>query len=372
MQQLTELFNVTDKWLHLHPLVAGLLMAVAGILAAFIIDKLFSTFLKKLVSKTKTQIDDLIVEQLHRPIQFSVLLLAAVIVLDEFFADSSWSPLAGKMVKTAFIFVFSWVLWRVSGTLIDHLLSKYKNRRASQLLPLLKNVIIALVLIQAVYLFLDLWGINVTPLLASAGIVTAAVALASKDTLANFFGGISVFVDRPYVIGDYIVLGSGERGEVVNIGMRSTRILTRDDVLISVPNSMMSNQMITNQSGMVPRYRVRIKIGVSYNNHPDEVETALMEALSGVNAVIWQPPPRVRFREFGDSSLNFELLAWIKLPAERGLVIHEINRNIYYKFKEDDIEIPYPQRVVYLHQVKDVPEAIDEAFGKTDQGDSEQ
>ena len=101
------------------------------------------------------------------------------------------------------------------------------------------------------------------------------------------------------------------------------------------------------------RYRIRIQIGVSYDNEPDEIETALIESLSGIESVLWQPVPRVRFREFGDSALIFDLLAWIAMPADRGRVIHEINRNIYYKFKDEGIGIPYPQRVVYLHPAKD-------------------
>lgn len=353
MYEIRQYLDLANDWLHLHPFVAGVAMALMGIAAAFLIDKIFTNIFKKLTKKTKSNIDDLIVEQLHRPIEAAVLLLAAIIILQEFFGAETWSQLLIKLIKTLFTLVYSWVLWRVSRTILDHFMAVSKNRRVGQLLPLFKNIIVAMIIIHGSYLLLDLWGINVTPLLASAGIVTAAVALASKDTLSNFFGGISVFVDRPYVIGDYIVLGSGERGEVVNIGMRSTRILTRDDVLISVPNSMMSNQMITNQSGQVPRYRLRIRIGVSYDNHPDEIEAALIESLSGVKPVIWQPPPRVRFREFGDSALIFELLAWIAMPADRGRVVHEINRNIYYKFKEEEIGIPYPQRVVYLHQPKD-------------------
>ena len=122
---------------------------------------------------------------------------------------------------------------------------------------------------------------NITPLLASAGIVTAAVALASKDTLANFFGGISIFVDRPYNLGDYIIVGGDERGEVVDIGVRSTRIMTRDDVLITIPNAQMANATIVNQSGRVPRFRIRAKVGVGYDSDPDVVEKALMECCRG-------------------------------------------------------------------------------------------
>jgi MscS family membrane protein len=131
-----------------------------------------------------------------------------------------------------------------------------------------------------------------------------AVALAAKDTLANFFGGISIFVDRPYKIGDYIVLAGKERGEVMEIGIRSTRIKTRDDVMISIPNSIIANSQITNESAPIPSYRVRIPIGVAYGSDIDQVEKILLDIATANANVITDDPPRVRFREFGDSSLN--------------------------------------------------------------------
>jgi small-conductance mechanosensitive channel len=184
--------------------------------------------------------------------------------------------------------------------------------------------------------------------LASAGIATAAVALAAKDTLSNFFGGVSIFMDRPYRLGDYIILGSGERGEVVDIGVRSTRILTRDDVLVTIPNSVMANAKIINETQPAPMYRVRTKVGVSYDSDLDLVEQTLLKSLEGIHQVLDQPTPRVRFRAFGDSALDFELLSWVADPRERGLVQHQINKNIFNNFRQAGIEIPFPQRVVHL------------------------
>jgi small-conductance mechanosensitive channel len=215
-----------------------------------------------------------------------------------------------------------------------------------QTLPLLNNLVMIVFLVHGAYWVMHLWEINVTPLVASAGIVTAAVALASKDTLANFFGGVSIFVDRPYQINDYIILESGERGEVVNIGIRSTRILTRDDVLITLPNAIMANSKIVNQSGHINRFRLRIKIGVGYESDPDQVEEELLAACRGISEVIQNPPPRVRFRSFGDSALDFELLFWIRQPGDKGRIEHQVNKNIHKKFAKAGIEIPFPQRVI--------------------------
>ncbi|MEW6002875.1 MAG: mechanosensitive ion channel domain-containing protein [Nitrospirota bacterium] len=150
-------------------------------------------------------------------------------------------------------------------------------------------------------------------------------------------------------IGDYIVLNTGERGEVVEIGIRSTRIKTRDDILISIPNSIIANTKIINESAPIPNFRVRIPVGVAYGSDIDVVEKTLIEIASQNENILKEPRPRVRFREFGESSLNFELLCWAKDPALRGLTVHELNKAIYKKFNERGIKIPFPQRDVHIY-----------------------
>lgn len=196
---------------------------------------------------------------------------------------------------------------------------------------------------------LSLWRINITPVIASAGIAGAAVAFAAKDTIANFFGGVSVFMDRPFKIGDYIVLDQGERGEVVAIGVRSTRIKTRDDILITIPNSIIANTKIINESAPVPNFRVRIPVSIAYGSDIDAAQEVLLEIAADNEKVLGEPLPRVRFREFGESSLNFELLCWVEEPALRGLTVHELNCEIYRRFNERNIRIPFPQRDVHIH-----------------------
>ncbi|WP_320171743.1 mechanosensitive ion channel family protein [Maridesulfovibrio sp.] len=195
------------------------------------------------------------------------------------------------------------------------------------------------------------FGIPVTAIFASAGIAGVAVALAARETLANFFGGVSIFLDRPFRAGDYIVLSSGERGEVKAVGMRSTRILTRDDVMITIPNSVITNGKVVNQSMPYPSFRVRIQIGVAYGSDIDKVESVLLEIAASSSMVVQSPEPRVRFRSFGDSALNFELLCWAARPHDRGRLIHELNKAIYKRFNDENISIPFPQQDVYVHRV---------------------
>ncbi len=217
-------------------------------------------------------------------------------------------------------------------------------------------------LVTLVLLFVLLWntsdylGMSFTAVFASAGIVGLGIALAARETLANFFGGISIFLDRPFKSGDYIVLDSGERGRVVEVGMRSTRIITRDDILISIPNSLITNTKVVNQSAPRNRFRVRIKVGVAYGSDVDQVQEVLLTAARDNKMVAFVPDPRVRFRQFGDSALDFELLCWARRPEDKGRLVHELNLQIYKDFAAAGIEIPFPQRDVHLQPQSKDPE----------------
>ena len=145
-----------------------------------------------------------------------------------------------------------------------------------------------------------IWDINVTGLVASAGIVGLALSFAAQDTLSNLFAGVAIMSDRPYELGDFIILDSGERGEVTKIGLRSTRLLTRDDVEISIPNGVMGATKIVNEAGGPPsRYRIRTQVGVAYGSDVDQVAEVLVSVAADHAKVLKSPEPRARFRAFG-------------------------------------------------------------------------
>ncbi len=203
----------------------------------------------------------------------------------------------------------------------------------------------------AAYAILLAWNVDVTAWLASAGVVGIAVGFAAKDTLANLFAGIFILADAPYKIGDFIILDSGERGRVTDIGIRSTRLLTRDDIEITLPNAVIANAKIVNETGgHHEKERIRLTIGVAYGSDIDKVREVLTDAAVQCEMVVNDPEPRVRFREFGASSLVFQLMAWIDEPILRGRVLDRLNSDVYKRFNAEGIEIPFPQRVVTVRQ----------------------
>ena len=203
-------------------------------------------------------------------------------------------------------------------------------------------------MVAGYFIFIS-WGVNVTGWLASTTIVAMVVALAAKDTVANLFAGFFIMADTPYKLDDYINLDGGERGYVKHIGLRSTRIMTRDDIEITLPNSLIANSKIINESGGPQEdERVRITINVAYGSDIDKVRNVLMEIAQTSENVCKKPKPRVRFRTFGDSGLTFQLLFWIEKPEGRGRITDELNTAIYKQFAKEKIEIPYPQRTIHI------------------------
>lgn len=222
------------------------------------------------------------------------------------------------------------------------------------MLALLHNVLKVVLVALAIYFVFIAWKIDVTAWLASAGIVGLALSFAAKDTLSNLFAGVSIIMDAPYKRGDYIILDSGERGVVTEIGLRSTRLLTRDDIEITVPNGIIGNSRITNEAGgPSEKHRIRVSVGVAYGSDVDNVIDVLERVASDNTEILENPAPRVRFRLFGESSLDFELLCWIARPVDRGRLRHELNCAIYKAFIEEGIEIPFPQRDLHVRTMPD-------------------
>lgn len=219
-------------------------------------------------------------------------------------------------------------------------------------LPLLENVAAVLTVLLMVYLIFLVWKIDMTAWLASAGIVGIAVGFAAKDTIANLLSGVFILADSPYKIGDYIVIDSGERGKVTQIGLRSTRLLTRDDLEINIPNAIIANGKIINESsGRHVKSRVRIAVSVAYGSDIEQVKRILLELAALETQICQDPEPRVRFRTFGASGLDLELLVWIDDPEIRGRVIDALNTAIYNRFHIDGIEIPYTKQDLYIKEL---------------------
>jgi small-conductance mechanosensitive channel len=351
-----SLSELTDKVQHIIELVGpniylqAALIAVLFIVLAKIADWLLSGILSRLAKQSSSPVDDHIVLLLHRPVFLSVVFLGLGLATYRMALPVFTTFITIAVLKTYAIFIWYNTLRHLMALLVS-VFSRKDNNKIVQtgMLSLLHNVSKVMLVALTGYFIFVAWEINVTAWLASAGILGLALSFAAKDTLSNLFAGVSIIMDSPYKTGDFIILDSGERGVVTDIGLRSTRILTRDDVEITIPNGLIGNGKIINEAGGPPsQHRIRVGVGVAYGSDIDQVIEVLERVALDNTEILASPAPRVRFRSFGDSSLDFELLGWIRNPADRGRIKHDLNCAVYKTLNNHRIEIPFPQRDLHV------------------------
>ncbi len=347
------LFDLIAKIAPNHYLQA-LLIILLFLALAKIVDTIITRVIKKWIVKTSVQLDDQILEILHKPLFLSIIFLGFGLATERLELKPMIDFITLGTLKTIILFYWSGAVVKALKMVL-HFFSNDESRFKliqDRTLPLFNNLIIILVAVLSIYLVFLVWNIDLTAWVASAGIIGLAISFAAKDTLANLFSGVFIMADSPYKLGDFIVLDSGERGHVTAIGIRSTRLLTRDDVEITVPNSIMGNTKINNEAGgRHEKFRIRVRVGVAYGSDLDKVHKVLMDVARAHADVCKFPEPRIRFRAFGDSSLDHELLCWVPRPVLKGRVLHGLNTEVYKKFNEYNIEIPFPQQDLHIRSV---------------------
>lgn len=241
----------------------------------------------------------------------------------------------------------AWWVWKLRSQ-GDDVIERFVARRYDEALaPIVENVWDISVLAVFVLLVLDQWGIRIAALLAPAGIIGIVLGFAARETVANFFGSLSLYADDTYERGDYIELEGGVSGTVRDISVRSTVLQTLDGDLVNVPNSELNEAKITNKSSPTTSRRIRSRIGVSYDASPNEAKGVLRDAADTVSET---RSPTVRLRSFGDSAIVYDVFVWIADPADRIPAKDDLNVALYRALQEADLEIPYPQREVTVEE----------------------
>ena len=346
MEQLRELVGNAYAF----AAVIVLISIVAAFVVAFVIEKTLGA----LVAKTETDLDDKVIEELHRPLVVSVVLWGVGYALMTLPFSDKVHHYGVAFLETIAIFVWGRAGLRIVSLVLQALSAKAKAKDIIQprTLPVFEMIGKLVVVGAAVYLCFLAWNIDLTAWLASAGIVGIAVGFAAKDTLANFFSGIFIVADAPYKIGDFIVLDGGMRGRVTSIGIRSTRLLTRDDIEITVPNAVIGSSMIINEAGgPSTAQRVGVTVDAAYGADIDAVHRVLLRVPEGVPHLLERPAPVVRFEAFGASGLTHTLYVWVADAELRELVTHILHTRIYKAFAEADLEIPYSKHDVYIKEL---------------------
>ncbi len=341
------------------PRIQASIAVLASVIAAKLVDWIITRLLLRKAPKTESAFYNRLVEILHRPVFLFVLLGGFGVAANLLVPDGWPRALALGLLGTLAVVVGLTLAIRLNQLTLESLSRQPQRFRyvGQHTMPLIRNVNNVLLAGVAAYFLLLVWDLDATPWLASAGILGIAVGLGARDTVANFFAGVLILADAPYRVGDFIVLDTGERGQVTHIGLRSTRLLTRDDIEITIPNAVMGNIKVINETGGPdPKHRIRIQVACAYGSDIDQVKQVLLEVAEGQEEVCRDPEPRVRFRTFGASGLDLELLAWVDEPVLRGRVTDALNTSVYRRFADERIEIPYAKQDLY---VKELPKPFD-------------
>jgi small-conductance mechanosensitive channel len=335
-------------------LVALLIFAAFWLLAKFLRYFLI-TWGPRFTSFTATDLDDQILRRITPPA--AVLVVSAGLYL----AVKSL-PLPEKVHIAAsgglFIITIA-ILTNIGYRSLDEVIKWYAARIAEkerdgldrQMLPLVEKLATIFLVVTALIIVLKHFNYDILSLVTALGIGSLAIGLAAKDTLANMISGFTLMIDRPFRIGDRIQLSAGQLGDVLDIGLRSTRIRTLDNQLLIIPNSDLCNTILTNQAFPDLRAKGRINIGVAYGSDVEQVKTLLAATALEVADVLRDPAPEAFFTSFGDSALQMALFFWVDDYAKLFPTVDRVNTLILSKFSEHGIAIPFPTRTVNISQV---------------------
>ena len=338
-----------ELWQLLEPI----LILVGFIIVGYVLRFALNTYITKLTRKTETKIDDIILDAIRMPIVVIFLIVGINFALPRI----SFVPaeVIQYLPIVSYLLVVLLVAWITIKT-ITGILKYYGTIRPAlkTLVPTLQKIVKFVVVFFALMIILNRLGVDVTAAVAAFGIGGLAIAFALQGTLSEFFAGMYIMTDRPVRVGDYIALDSGQKGYVVDIGLRSTKIRELPNNIIVVPNSKLAGAIVTNYYLPEKEMACLIQVGVSYGSDLEKVEKVTIDvAKKVIKRVEGEMPgfePFIRYHTFGDFSINFTVILRVKEFVDQYLLTHEFIKELHKRYKKEGIEIPYPIRTVYTRK----------------------
>ena len=335
----------------------GIVLAfvVAGKILIFLLDRV----VRKITEKTATQLDDMVLAVVEKP-AFGLLVLWGVYIAIHRLTLEGGQGIFDIVDKAVFVISVTFIT-KVVYDVINALLDWYGIMAAERgqegigksILPLAKKLVKVFAIISGLIVILDHFNYNISSLVAALGVSSLAVGLAAKETLSNMISGFTIVADRPFRLGDRIDL-DGKVGDIVEIGLRSTKMKTLDNTIVVIPNSKLVENVLVNLAYPELSIGSFQKFGVEYGSDVGKVKEILKGVAADVPEILAEPAPDVLFIEYGDSAMVFQLV--YKLPEYRMKwpVIDKVNTLVNRRFAEAGIGFAFPARTVYLHKLEDI------------------
>ena len=334
-------------------IVYKIAIAIVGFFVIWIILRWLLHFVERRLKKFEFVNENSQVFQIIR----RVLLLSLLLVVGSYVLRMTQIPLLVKIFHALLIILLAVPVKNFLSIAIGFLQNKIAHRTENKIddiiFELLSRFAGFIIIATAIIIALDSLGVNVMPFIAGAGVAGIAIGFAARDTLSNLIAGILLIIDRPFEIGDRIEVwsapaGSSTWGDVIDIGLRATKIKTTDNIVIIIPNNEIMLRDIINYTTISERIRVRINIGIAYDADMQKAKDLILEVANSAEWVSKDPPPKVVVRKFGESSVDLQLRVWIKDARRRMNTISFITDAVKSSFDEHGLEIPYPKRVIYV------------------------
>ncbi len=307
--------------------------------------------------ETETKVDDMVVELMKGPVFLLIIFFGFQHSMPIGGIDSSQIPFLDSVLGMMLTALITWISYKVFKDILVYygkmLSAKTQTDLDDRLIPVISKLGGMVIIIFGVVAIFGSFGFDIALFLAGMGFLGIVIGFAARSTLSNFFAGIFLMLDRPFKPGDLIVIGSGEVCRVAWVGLRSTKLYhISSHQMITLPNNMLAEEKVINITQPDERFRTKVEIGVAYGTDLDHVKKTLLGIVNSHPDVLKGEDTKVIFRvlEFADSSINVKVIFWVNNVGNKWRVESELKETIDKRFKEERIDIPFPQRVVYLHQ----------------------
>ena len=344
LEAAAEAFDISD----LQPNdILRLVFAIGIILLLAIFGRrLVTRLLHRFAKRTETTFDDELIEKIQGQIRWLLMVIAIDLGMRILFFDNQ--DFSNAIANILFWFYYG-ILFSAAYTAIKFFFEWYEAQldeeesRIAVFLPILQRFTVVLLIIFAVVILLDHLGVNVTGLAAAAALIGLAIALAAQDIIGDLISGYVILIDRTFKVGDRIEIpGQDAWGDVVEIGTRTTRIRTRDNNLVIIPNSEMADGQILNYTFPDPKYRLETDIGIGYGQDLDHIRQVLGDAVRSVDEVLKDQPVQVLFLEFAPATMTIRVRWWIDTYSDKRMMQDRINTALQDAIEEAGIDAPFP------------------------------
>jgi len=358
-----------DEWINLAIAVISVLATLT--LGRWAINLVLQRWLMGLLSRTRTTLDDELVESARPPLFWYLLTAVTQAALGRLdFIRIRYLQTIDNAFFVVYVLIGFAFLWRLISRLFRwygrELAAKTETTLDEQMLPILRRVSLIILGLVVLTMVLQHFNVEISGLVATLGIGSLAIALAAQASLSDIFSGFVIMVDRPFRIGDRIELQDlATWGDVTDIGLRSTRIRTRDNRMVIIPNSAIGKSLIINHSFPNSHYRIEINLGVAYGSDIEHVRQVLIDAVKDLEGIRSKEPVEALFLEMGDSALMFRLRVWIESYVDTRRIVDRVNSAVYKALNEAGVVIPFPQRDVHHYLDSVDPRAAARVFGRS-------